>query len=83
MIDPELYYQLWKQEHTELLRTAARRQAIRETRLTRAAERSWGAKGSTSSGKGWFILLGDGVLRLRRLWTNSRPTQQSPGGRGC
>jgi hypothetical protein len=79
MIHPDLLYQLWKSENEERLRTAARRQAMREGRLTRAAGRSWEAKGLPSTGKSWSTLLGDRFLRLRRLWTTSRPTQRSVG----
>ena len=79
MIHPDLLYQLWKSENDERLRTAARRQAIRDARLTRAAGRSWEVKGSTSTDKSWSTLLGDRFLRFRRLWTTSRPTQQSVG----
>jgi len=71
VIDPELYYQLWKQEHRERIRTAARRQAIGEARLTPVAERSGVLRGSISTLKNWVAVLGDGVLRLRRHWTVS------------
>lgn len=71
MIDPKLYHELWKQEHGERLRTAARRQAIREARPTRVAGRSSEAKGSTSPRMSWLTLISDGVVRLRRLWTIS------------
>jgi hypothetical protein len=79
VIDPELYHQLWKQEHGERVRTAARRQAICDARLTRVAGRSWESKGSTSTHMNWLTLLGEGVLRIRKHWTMSRPTQQSVG----
>jgi hypothetical protein len=71
MIQPELHYQLWKQENDERLHTAARPQAIREARLARATGRSREAKGSTSTDKNRLTVLGLGVLRLRRLWTTS------------
>jgi hypothetical protein len=77
VIHPDLLYQLWKQENDERLRAAAHRQAIREARLTRMAGRSREARASTSTEKNWLILLGDGVLRLRRLWTTSRTNHQS------
>ena len=32
-----------------------------------------------ATGKSWSTLLGDRFLPLRRLWTTSRPTQQSVG----
>jgi hypothetical protein len=68
VIDPELYYQLWKQEHGERVRTASRRQAISEVPLTRVAARSWEVKGSASTYKNWLTVISDGVFRLRRLW---------------
>jgi hypothetical protein len=71
MINPELYHELWKQEHGERLRTAARRETVREARLTRVAGRHWEVKGPTGTHKSWLTLLTDGVLRLRRLWTIS------------
>jgi hypothetical protein len=80
MIHPDLYYQLWKQENDERLRTAARRQAISEARLTGAAGRSWEVKASTSSDKNWSTLFGDRILRLRRLWTTSRLKSRHTGG---
>jgi hypothetical protein len=69
MIHPDLHYQVWKQENDERLRAAARERAIREARLSRTAGRSREVNGSTSANKNWLTLLGDGVLRLRRLWT--------------
>jgi hypothetical protein len=79
MIHPDPYYQLWQQENDERLRTAARRQAISEARLTRAAGRSLEVKASTSTDRNWSTLFVAGVLRLRTLWTTLRPTQQSVG----
>jgi len=79
MIHPDLLYQLWKSENDERLRTAARRQAIRDARLTRAAGRSWESNGSTSTHMNWLTLLNEGVLRIRKHWTMSRPTQHSVG----
>ena len=67
MIHPDLHYQLWEQENEERIRRAARRQAIREARLTREAE----GPRETSTERNWLTVLGDGVLRLRRLWTAS------------
>jgi hypothetical protein len=72
MINPELLYQMWKYESEERLRDAARRQAVQEARQNRAAA-------STSHHKNWATVLGDRVLRLRRLWTPSRPNQPSVG----
>jgi hypothetical protein len=79
VIHPDLLYQLWKQENDERLRVAAHWQAIRQARLTRMAGRSRAARASTSAEKNWLILLGDGVLRLRRLWTTSRTNHQPVG----
>jgi hypothetical protein len=79
VIDPELYHQLWKQEHGERLRIAARWQAVHEAQLTRVAGRFREVKGSISTHRNWMTLPSDGALRLRRLWTTSRPTQQSVG----
>jgi hypothetical protein len=71
LINPELYYELWKQEHGERLRTAGRREAIREARLTRGAGRHREVEGSTATHWSWLTLLSDGVLRIRKLWTIS------------
>ena len=79
VIDPELYHQLWKQEHGEQVRTAARRQAIRDARLTRVAGRFWESKGPTSTHTNWLTLLGERILQIRKHWTMSRPTQHSVG----
>jgi hypothetical protein len=79
VIHPDLYYQLWKQENDERLRTAARWQAVHEAQLTRVGGRSREVKGSTSTHRNWLTVLSDGVLRPRRLWTTSRPTQPSVG----
>jgi hypothetical protein len=65
MINPELYYHLWKQENAERLRTAARRQAVRDAQLTRVAGHSFQVNRSTSADRTWLRLLGDSVLRLR------------------
>ena len=39
MTDPELYYQMWKQEHGERMRTVARRREAREASRFRLAAR--------------------------------------------
>jgi hypothetical protein len=79
MISPEQLYQLRKWESDERIRTAARRRAIREARLTRVAEHSLEGNASTPGDKGWATLLGDRVLQLRRLWTPSRANQHPVG----
>jgi hypothetical protein len=71
VINPDLSYQLWKQEHRERLRTAAHRQAMREARLAGLPERPSEVTWSSATHNEWIALLGAGVLRLRRLWTIS------------
>ncbi|MBJ7598673.1 hypothetical protein [Candidatus Nephthysia bennettiae] len=66
MIDPELYYRLWQQEHGEQVRQAARRQAVRDSRT---------APSSNVTHRMRLGVLHDLGLRLRSLWTIRRPAE--------
>ena len=68
MVNPELVFQLWKYESDERLRTAARRQLIREARLARTAERSQEETGSPFLQNNWETVVGEAALRPPRLW---------------
>jgi hypothetical protein len=71
VIHPDLMYELWKQEHSRRLRTAAHRQSMFEARLKGRPERPSKVTWSSATHNNWIALLGAGVLRLRRLWTIS------------
>jgi hypothetical protein len=60
VINPELYYELWKQEHCERLRAASRWHVAPEAGLTRIVKRFWERKGSISIRRNWLGLLTEG-----------------------
>jgi hypothetical protein len=70
VIDPELYYRLWEQEHGEQVRVAARRQAVRDSRTAP----------SNVTHRRWLGVLDDLGLRLRSVWTIRRPAEHRQEG---
>jgi len=70
MIDPELRYQLWKQERHERMRTAARQREARVASRSRLAERRNLPNGEpVTAQSSWLRLVVGGFLRRRRLET--------------
>jgi hypothetical protein len=56
VIDPELYHELWKQEHAELMSKVARRHDAREVSQSRFGERRRASRRQQSS-IGWPSLV--------------------------
>lgn len=66
MIDPNLYYQVWKVESAERIRQAGLRQLAAEARSARRAERASESVAAAGQ-RGWLSPFREGALRLRRL----------------
>ncbi len=71
MIHPDLMYDLWKQEHSERLRTAAHRQTVRDAKADATARTLSGSDMVKPASRQLDSPIWLRVLRLRRRWTIS------------